>query len=130
MSYLLIGLTIFLCSISIIYRGIATLKYVPYLLGIESKRTFLTRHLNFAYGDFYDTDSYFSQTMTPTDKVLLIGFHNLYYVDFPFVDSSFARPSDNYTYVATQSSDLPQKFSSWRKVYYNKITDVSLYHHD
>lgn len=129
-SYLLIGLTIFLCSVSIIYRGVATVKYVPYLLGKESKSTFLTRHLNFAYGDFYDTDSYFAQTITPTDTVLLIGFHNLYYVDFPFVDSSFAKPSGTYTYVATQTADLPVKFSSWKKVYYNKITDVALYKHD
>jgi hypothetical protein len=129
-SYLLVGLTIFLCSVSIIYRGVATIKYVPSLLGSESKNTFLTRHLKFAYGDFYDTDGYFSQTISPTDKVLLIGFHNLYYVNFPFVDSSFTTPSDTYTYVATQSSDLPQKFSSWKKVYYNKITGVTLYKHD
>lgn len=129
-SYVLIGLTIFLCLVSIIYRGVATIKYVPYLLGREAKSIFLTRHLNFAYGDFYDTDSYFLQTITQTDNILLIGFHNLYYVDFPYVDASYAKSSDTFTYVATQSADLPAKFSSWKKVYYNKITGVTLYKYD
>jgi hypothetical protein len=112
---------------SILYRGLASKKFVPVLLGKETKSEFMTKNLNFAYGDFYDTDGYFAKTIKPSDKVLLFGFHNLYYVDFPFVDSSFVNINDKFDYIAVQNSNIPPRYRDWKEIYYNKITKVGLY---
>ncbi len=119
-----------ICLVSIItvfYRGVASTKYIPVLIGRETKHEFLSKHLNFSYGDFYDTDSYFAKTITKKDKVLLVGFHNLYYVNFAFIDSSWVKKGDKFQFVALQNSALPQKFAKGKKIYENTKTNVSLY---
>ncbi len=85
---IIIGFIILTSIVSVVYRGAADYKYLPVILGKESKSDFLAKHLNFLYGDFYDIDGYFAKNITQDNKVLLYGFHNLYYVDFPFIDSS------------------------------------------
>jgi len=112
---------------SIGYRGLANAKYLPVILGFESKAEFLEKHLNFSFGDFYDIDGYFANNIKPTDKVLLYGFHNLYYVDFPFIDSSWVKKGDIFNYIAVQNAILPQRFSAWSLIYKNRKTGVSLY---
>jgi hypothetical protein len=113
--------------LSIVYRFTANKKYIPVIIGTETKENFLTNNLNFAYGDFYDTDDYFKQNIKPTDSVLLYGFHNLYYVDFPFIDASWKNSDDTFNYVATQKSQLPEEFNNWILVYENEQTMVKLY---
>jgi len=109
------------------YRFLANKKYIPAIIGIQSKREFLSQNLNFAYGDFYDTDGYFSKKITQKDNVLLIGFHNLYYVNFPFIDSSWVKKGKKFNYIATQKSDIPQNFKNWQLIYTNPKTFVKLY---
>jgi len=122
-----IGLIIFLSLFSIFYRGLANSKYIPVILGKESKSQFLTNHLNFSYGDFYDTDGYFAKKIKTEDTVLLYGFHNLYYVNFPFIDSSYVKKGDMFNYIAVQGNDMPYRFKFWNLIYYNKKTNVKLY---
>lgn len=124
---ILVVLIIFLSVTSIGYRGLASIKYIPYLAGKETKEQFLVNHLNFSYGDFYDTDGFFKSNIKDTDKILLYGFHNLYYVDFPFIHSSWVKKGDLFNYVATQSINLPEKFKDWDLVYINPKTNVKLY---
>jgi hypothetical protein len=124
--YLLI-LILFTSFISIGYRGAANAKFIPIYLGRETKSEFLSTHLNFSFGDFYDTDNYFASYIKQTDKVLLFGFHNLYYVNFPYIDSSFIKKGDKFNYIAVQNSNLPKRFSNWNQIYYNKLTKVKLY---
>ena len=124
---ILIGLIIFISLFSITYRFVANTKYFPVLLGLETKSEFLSNHLNFSYGDFYDTDNYFKSYLKPTDKVLLYGFHNLYYVDFPFVDSTFVKEGEKFNYIAIQNGSLPDRFKYWNLVYQNPKTHVKLY---
>ncbi len=123
----LIGIVLFLSLVSIFYRGIANSKYLPVILGKESKQNFLIKNLNYSFGDFYDTDGYFKKHIKSSDKVLLFGFHNLYYVDFPYIDSSWVKKGDKFNFIAVQNGDLPKRFSDWKKVYYNEKTKVSLY---
>lgn len=123
----LLMIIIFISLTSIGYRTLANKKYIPVVLGKETKTEFLTKNLNFAFGGFYDTDNYFKNNIKPTDKVLLFGFHNLFYVDFPFIDSSWVRKGDKFNYIGVQNSDLPKKFNNWRQIYYNPITRVKLY---
>ena len=118
---------IFISFSSIGYRMLANNKYIPVILGRETKQQYLTSHLNFSFGDFYDTDNYFKYHLKSTDRVLLYGFHNLYYVDFNFVDYSWVKKGDSFNYIAVQNGNLPNRFSFWSEVYYNQITKVKLY---
>lgn len=121
-------LLVIIISVSTIFsRGYASIKYIPYVFGQESKSEFLTKHLNFSYGDFYDTDKYFRENIKQNDKVLLIGFHNLYYVDFPFIDQSWVRKGNSFNYIAVNNTVLPNRFQGWNMIYYNPITKVQLY---
>lgn len=124
---IILGFVIFFSLFSIVYRFGANSKYIPVVVGIQSKSDFLTKNLNFSFGDFYDTDGYFRKNIKDNDKVLLYGFHNLYYVDFPFIDSSWVKKGDEFNYIAVQNSNLPKRFSSWNRIYYNPLTHVKLY---
>ncbi len=116
-----------MCVVTIGYRSIANAKYVPVILGIQTKDEFLTQNLNFNFGDFYDTDSYFRTHIKNTDTVLLYGFHNLYYVKFPFIDSTWVKKGETFNYIATQDAQLPERFSYWKLIYQNDKTHVKLY---
>jgi len=124
--YLIILVFIF-SLLSIFYRGVANYKFLPVVLGKETKTQFLSNKLNFKFGDFYDTDNYFKTHIKLTDIVLLYGFHNLYYIDFPFIDSSYVKKGDTFNFIATQWSNLPKQFSNWKLIYYNRLTSVKLY---
>lgn len=126
-SKFLFSVIILVSIISIGYRFGANAKYMPVLLGIEAKQKFLTDRLNFSFGDFYDTDNFFRNNIKTTDKVLLFGFHNLYYVDFSFIDSSWLREGDRFNYIATQNTILPEKYKNWKLIYINRKTMVKLY---
>ena len=121
------GLIVFYSMFFIFYRFAANAKFIPYLTGRETKSEFLSSRLNFSYGDFYDTDHFFENTIKPDDNVLLIGFHNLYYVDFPFIDQSYVKKGDRFNYIAVQNAELPERFSAWNLVYTNPLTHVRVY---
>lgn len=123
----LILLIILTACISIGYRFLASYKYFPVLLGQQSKHEFLSNNLNFSFGDFYDTDYFFKKHMKSGDMVLLYGFHNLYYVDFPFIDSSWVNEGDKFNYVAVQKSEIPTRFKNWQLIYENDKTMVKLF---
>ncbi len=123
----LITVVILAIIISIIFRFGANYKYLPVILAKETKVEFLCKNLNLNFGDFYDCANFFKNHIKVKDKVLLIGFHNEYYVDFPFIDQSFLKPSDKFNYIATQNSNLPNKYKNWRIIYQNNVTHVKLY---
>ncbi len=127
LRFLFVGAIIAFALFSIFYRGVANSKYIPVILGKESKSQFLSSHLNFSFGDFYDTDNYFEDNIKTDDKVLLYGFHNLYYVDFPFIDSSYVKKGNAFNYIAVQEGELPERFRFWDLIYYNDKTNVRLY---
>jgi hypothetical protein len=124
---LLIAIAILLFLTSIGYRGLANARYVPLLVGYQTKEQFLRENLNFNFGDFYDIDGYFGRRLTHRDTVLLYGFHNLYYVNFPFIDASYIKKGDRYNFIAVQGGELPLKHTGAKLVYKNPITHVSLY---
>lgn len=126
-SYLFMAVIFFTAVLSVIYRGMANMKYVPVIAGRETKTEFLSHYLNFSFGDFYDIDGYFAQHITSADHVLLFGFHNLYYVTFPFSHQSWIQKGDRFNYIATQDAALPERFADWPMIYENKKTGVKLY---
>jgi 4-amino-4-deoxy-L-arabinose transferase-like glycosyltransferase len=123
----IIGIIILIAVTTIGYRALASLKYIPVITGQQSKQAFLTNNLNFSFGDFYDIDGFFSRTITEKDTVLMIGFHNLYYVEFPFEHISWIKKGETYNYIAVQNAELPERFRSWKLIYENKTTNVKLY---
>lgn len=118
---------VLIAVISLGYRLVANWKFVPYLVGKETKQQFLTNNLNFSFGDFYDTDGVLTNKITADDNALLYGFHNLYYVDFPFIDSSWVSKGDTFNYIVTQNTQIPDRFRFWKLIYANSLTKVNLY---
>ena len=124
---LLINVVIIVSVISILYRGVANSKYIPVIIGKQTRGDFLSKSLNFSFADFYDTDGYFKNHIKLDDAVLLYGFHNLYYIDFPFIDSSWVNKGNAFNYIATQNVSLPKRFRDWELIYQNQKTYVKLY---
>ena len=127
LQYIFIILIICLALFSIMYRLGANIKYLPVILGKETKSSFLSDHLNFSFGDFYDTDGYLAKTISNQDRVLLYGFHNLYYVNFPFIDSTYVKKGDMFNYIVDLGNNLPERFKIWNLVYFNPKTNLKLY---
>lgn len=110
------------------YRGIASAKYIPVIIGTESKEEFLKNNLNFQFGDFYDTTGYFAENINIADRVLIYGVHNLWYVNFPFVHESYIQEGDEFNYILAPSDMvLPERFSVWKPQYVNGEVGVTLY---
>ncbi len=122
-----VALVIIVSLSSIGYRFLANSKFIPVILGKEPKVEFLTKNLNFSYGGFYDTDSYFKNNIKQNDRVLLYGFHNLYYADFPFIDASYVKKGDKFNYIAIQNGKISDRFSFWNLIHTNKTTNVKVY---
>jgi hypothetical protein len=121
---------IFICvvaTLTLLIRGYENAKFIPVIMGFQSKDDFLTKNLNFSFGDFYDTDGFFKKTITPKDRVLLIGFHNIYYVNFPFIHESYLKEGDRFNYIAVQGADLPKEYNEWHLIYNNPVTKVKVY---
>ncbi len=122
------GLIIFSAILNLGSRGLATKKFIPYLLGQETKGEFLTKHLNFDFGDFYDIDGYFKENIKDDDLVLVYDIHNLYYLDFPYVHQSWAESGTYFTHILVGGGkDLPEKFGQRLLLYDNPKTKVKLY---
>lgn len=114
-------------SINLIYRTVATSRSLPVVLGIESKSDYLSKKLNFNFGDFYDIDGFFKDNISENDRVLLYGFHNLYYANFPFIHETYVKPGDSFNFIATQNSELPERFNNWELIYSNDKTKIKVY---
>lgn len=127
MWFVSLFLVIVAALISIAYRGVANAKYLPVIVKKESKDSFLQNHLNFSFGDFYDIDTELSRRIEKGKRVLLYGFHNLYYIDFPFLHESWVAKGERFHYIATQHTNLPKRFAYWNVIYENQKTGVKLY---
>lgn len=122
-----VSIIVIISVISIGYRAAANCKFLPVLLGKQTRMVFLAKNLNFKFADFYDTDNYFIKTIGVKDNVLLYGFHNLYYVNFSYIHESWIKKGDKFNFVAIQNVDLPIRFNRWKMIYENKLTGVKLY---
>lgn len=124
----LIIIIIFSAILSLGSRMLATKKFLPYVLGLESKDRFLTSNLNYQAGDFYDLDGYFAENIQKDDRVLVYGIHNLYYVNFPYDHESWAKPGTYYTHILIGNNQgLPEKFGKRLLLYENPTSRVKLY---
>ena len=86
---IILAIIICVSFFSIVYRGIANYKYLPVIFGKETKTEFLTKHLNFKFGDFYDTDNYFKNRIKKTDRIKLSTNTFLNFNTFFFIKNIF-----------------------------------------
>lgn len=124
---LLIFIIVFLSLTTISYRFLANIKFIPYIIGIETKKEFLNKNLNFSYGGFYDTDDYLKHKIKNNDMVLIYGIHNLFYADFPYIHESWVQKGDEFNYLLLQNADIPERFKYWKLIYENNLSNVKLY---
>ncbi|HKY74234.1 MAG TPA: hypothetical protein VJ246_02915, partial [Patescibacteria group bacterium] len=108
------------------YRGLASVKYVPVLFGQESKQQFLLKHLNFSYGDFYDVDGRI-RNIARGKTVLVYGGHNFFYMDFPFVHVTAIQDTTQYELALVINVDTPKELQTWKLLYEEQLTYVRLY---
>jgi len=87
----LIILALAVAVFSIFYRGVANARLLPYLLRQETKEQYLCRRLDFSTRVFVDCDGWYAKNIKKTDLVLIKGYHNLFYVNFPFVHESWYK---------------------------------------
>ena len=114
--------------IGIAGRAVANAKYLPVLTGRQTKADFLSKNLKFHYGDFFDTDSWFAGNIKPTDKVLIFGIHNLYYVDFPYDHATWIDYDATYSHILMgNNQDLPPVYGKLPLIYQNPLTRVKVY---
>jgi 4-amino-4-deoxy-L-arabinose transferase-like glycosyltransferase len=118
------------CLLNLGSRAMVTKKFLPVVLGKETRGVFLSQNLNFDYGDFYDIDNYFQENIKANNLVLIYNIHNLYYVDFPFVHQSWAKPNTKFTHILIREIDLPEEYKEAKLIYKNEKTKVKLYQLD
>lgn len=123
---ILLVLIILTTGVNLGYRILANWKFVPVILGRQSRADFLSQNLKFDFGDFYDVDGRLNQ-LIGHDWVYVIGGHNWFYADFPFVHESFSSFVPGLGYILTQNATLPEKFQGAKEIYANSQTKVKLY---
>ncbi len=119
---------IFIALTTFVSRLVVAGKVIPVVFGFETEREYLTKTLNFSFGDFYDTDGKLGEILTEQDVVLVYGVHNLYYADFTYIHESWVKKGDVFNYILTQNSDPPEDFYFFKKIYSNNLTGVALYY--
>ncbi len=112
--------------VNLVYRGVANFKYLPVILGLQTKEEFLVKYLNFDYGDYIDVGSSVKK-IVGENRVLVKNIHNLYYVDFPFDHESWERKI-NYKYILIRGNLNNKK--GYNLVYSDPITNTYLYESD
>jgi drug/metabolite transporter superfamily protein YnfA len=110
-------------------RVIRNSRFIPYLIGRQTKKEFMKKNLDFSVGNFYDIDDWFENNITNDDKVLVVGVHNLFYLDFPYDHITWVSDDvyDQYNYLLVQNVETPNNFKSSNIVYSNKHTNVKVY---
>lgn len=121
---------IIITFINIIVRGGANSKYLPVIFGKQTKADFLTRNLNFNFGDFFDVDGFFKKNIEQNDLVLVSGIHNLFYLDFPFVEESWVKKGTPITHILLKgkpSVKMALRLKGKTPIYSNRVTAVQLF---
>ena len=108
-------------------RGVSNKKFLAIILDRQTKADFFGQYLNFEAGNFYDLDGWFKNNIKKDDKVLIMGVHNLYYVDFPFDHISWAKKGTYYSHILVQNQSLPEIFGNLALLYENDKMKIKVY---
>ncbi|MCL5090857.1 MAG: glycosyltransferase family 39 protein [Patescibacteria group bacterium] len=123
----LVMLVAFIAIINIGYRFLANLKFLPVIFGKEAAEQFLSQSLNYSFGDVYDVDGEMGKIIKKDDLVLVLGGHNLFYLNFPFVHESYVHPGTYFSYLLVHNEPLPANLHNLKLIYNNEKTKNKLY---
>lgn len=130
---LIIGVAVAHALIGIGYRAVANTKFVPYLIGKETKREFLSNHLNFEFADWYDTDGWVEENLKD-ERYLVRGVHNTYYLPgSKWEHESWVQGEECFPYVLVQGDPSAHSVKSWQGgelVYENRETGTKIFQID
>lgn len=108
-------------------RAIATRKFIPYLMGTETRDEFLAKNLDLGVGNFFDEGEEIAR-FVGSQTVLVTGVHNLFYVDFPFEHVSWAGVGKQYRYVLVgEGGRLPPRYLKAKLLYKDRATGATLF---
>jgi len=107
------------------FRLISNAKFVPYLVGRESERSFMKKNLNFNAGNFYDLDGQIGN-ITKGSKVLVDAIHNQYYLNINYSDIHDIHKGQTFDYILV-GNGTEKKYELLPLIYKNRISKVSLY---
>ncbi|MFC1711920.1 ArnT family glycosyltransferase [Patescibacteria group bacterium] len=124
-TFILVSL--FIAIVNLLTRGLVNYKFVPVIIGKESKSSFLSENLNFDVGNFYDIDGWFKENIKGDEKALVYGVHNLFYLDFPFDHISWVNKETYYSYIIDQNDSRVKEFANLPLLYENSRTRVKVY---
>lgn len=124
-------LTILVSLFCLLYRTVAVLPRIKVFLGLEKPNEFLTRFFPKEELVFIDKDGFFRNLAIKKEKpILIIGTHQLFYIDFPFEHISWAPKDQTYSYVLVQRGKLPEGLGQPPLVYEDKSNNIKLYKFD
>lgn len=125
---IVLGVVLVSGVVGIVYRGYANLKYVPYLLGWQSKEQFLIENLKFDFGDWYDVGDEVSDVVGDK-RYIVYGVHNTYYLPGNFDHESFSDNGYCYEYVLVKdgSESVPPDLEELEVVSRQEIAKSILY---
>jgi hypothetical protein len=122
----LVILTLTLTLASIFYRLAANSKYLPVILGSQTKSDFLSRHLNYSFGDFYDTDNYLKNYLPPEAKIFTSGINNLFYLNYQLILPPQLPDIADYLLVRYTDTDFSPN-TDWQLIHTNYRTKTHLF---
>ncbi len=134
----LVSSLILICVLNITSRVWANKKIIPYVLGKESDTAYLCGNLDPAVGTFIDCSGMLNVLIPDSSLTYVAGVHNLYYIDFPFVDETWYRGED-FNYVLAQQINLDVLLTNknlatarirnyrWKLIYTDRVNKIYLY---
>jgi hypothetical protein len=108
-------------------RIIANQKYLPFVLGRQTRQDFLEKNLNFSFGDYYDVDGVLGKIIKKDDRVLVYGGHNLFYLDFNFSHASYQQNPYLFDYILVIGENIPKEIIKFEMVAENPKTRSILF---
>lgn len=121
-----LGLVVTAGIFGIVYRGLANAKFVPYLLGRETREEFLVDHLDFQNGDWYDVGGRVSGVVQE-ERYAVYGVHNTYYLPGNWDHESFSSEDYCYRYVLVQGGGSGEIVVGMDVIDENPVTRSTLY---
>jgi len=102
-----IYLTIISSIIILGMRCVAVKKYLPFVIGMESRNAFLTKYAARLPDTFIDSDNFVKNNIPEGSKILIDKLHNLYYFPLDFDHTSWVKTMEGYDYLVT-SGEKPE----------------------
>ena len=124
----IIFISLSLSFISISYRLAANAKYIPVITRRQTKSDFLSLNLNYASGDYYDTENFLAANVPPGSLIYVAGINNLFYLNYPFLHHSVSVVPPPTSYLLLRPSQTA--FSpppGWVLVHTSPLSQTRVY---